>query len=83
MLTWGALHIVGASPKEREKIEQERGALAYKVQSEIDDLGIESDGHGWQAKVFLYCVEAPVPANWLARTAATHPRHQQEVPCHR
>ena len=61
MLTWGALHIVGGSPEEREKIEHERIALVEKVQAEIDDLGIEADGNGWRAKVFLYCVEVRCP----------------------
>ena len=61
MLTWGALYIVGGSPEMREKIEHERIALVKKVQAEIDDLGIESDGNGWQAKVFLYCVEVRCP----------------------
>ena len=61
MLTWGALHIVGGSPEEREKIEHERIALVEKVQAEIDDLVIEADGNGWRAKVFLYCVEVRCP----------------------
>ena len=66
MLTWGAFHIVGGSPKERGQGEQERIALVEKVKAEIDALGIESDGNGWKAKVFLYCVEARCPqSGWL------------------
>ena len=61
MLTWGALHIVGGSPEEREELEHERIALVEKVQAAIDRLGIEADGRGWQAKVFLYCVEVRCP----------------------
>ena len=57
MLTWGALHIIGGSPKTRYHLENERTALIKKVQAKIDDLGIEADGNGWRSKVFLYCVE--------------------------
>ena len=53
MLTWGAFHIVGGSPGEREKLEHERITLVEKVQANIDRIGIETDGCGWQAKVFL------------------------------
>ena len=35
------------------------------VQAEIDKLGVETDGKGWRAKVFLYCVESALPADWL------------------
>lgn len=61
MLTWGAFHIVGAAPEEREQMRQEQEVLVAKVQAEIDRLGIEEDGSGWQAKVFLYCVEVTCP----------------------
>ena len=61
MLAWGAFHIVGGSPEEREKLEHARIALVKRVQSDIDRLGIEADGRGWHAKVFLYCVEVQCP----------------------
>ena len=61
MLTWGALHIVGGSSEEREKLKHERIALVEKVQAEFNELGIDADGNGWQAKVFLYCVEVRCP----------------------
>ena len=61
MLTWGAFHIVGGSPEEREKLERDQKALVEKVHAEIDRLCIEADGRGWQAKVFLYCVEVRCP----------------------
>jgi putative DNA methylase len=35
--------------------------LAQKVQTEIDALGVETNGKGWRAKVFLYCVEVVCP----------------------
>ena len=61
MLTWGALHIVGSSIEDREKLEQDQSVLAAKVQAEIDRLGVESDDHGWRTKVFLYCAEVQCP----------------------
>ena len=61
MLTWGALHIVGGSPEEREILKRHQKTLVENVQAEIDRLGIEVDGRGWQARVFLYCVEVRCP----------------------
>ena len=61
MLTWGAFHIVGGSSEEREKLIRDQKALMENVQAEIDALGIEADGRGWRAKVFLYCVEVRCP----------------------
>ena len=66
MLTWGALHVVGGSPEDRERLQLAQNALAQNVQAEIDRLGIESDGRGWRAKAFLYCVEVRCPqTGWL------------------
>ncbi len=66
MLTWGAFHIVGAQPEERKLLEDKRKELIKKVQEEIDRLGIEEDGRGWRAKVFLYCVEVRCPqSGWM------------------
>ena len=61
MLTWGALRIVGGSPEEREKLKRDQKRLMEKVHAEIDRLGMETDGRGWRAKVFLYCVEVQCP----------------------
>ena len=37
-----------------------------QVQAEIDKLKVETDGSGWRAKVFLYCVEARCPqSGWM------------------
>ncbi len=66
MLTWGAFHIVGGSAEERARLERDQQALVEKVQAEIDRLGVETDGRGWRAKVFLYCVEARCPqTGWM------------------
>jgi putative DNA methylase len=61
MLTWGALNIVGGSPESRERLAREQQALVKRVQEQIDELGVETDGNGWRAKVFLYCVETTCP----------------------
>lgn len=58
MLTWGAFNIVGASPENSKALTLEHRDLVNEVQREIDFLGIESDGDGWRAKIFLYCLEA-------------------------
>jgi putative DNA methylase len=66
MLTWGAFHIVGGSPEEREQFERAKQGLVEKVHAEINRLGVETDGKGWRAKVFLYCVEARCPqTGWM------------------
>lgn len=69
MLTWGAMHIVGGSPEERERLVAEQEALAEKVRAFIDDLGVETaefDGKLWRGKVYLYCVETRCPATgWM------------------
>jgi putative DNA methylase len=66
MLTWGAFNIVGGSPESREKLAQEQQELVHRVQAEVDRLGVETDGQGWRAKVFLYCVEARCPqTGWM------------------
>ena len=66
MLTWGALNIVGGSSKSRAELSQEQHQLADWVHSEIDRLKIETDGNGWYAKVYLYCVEVRCPqTGWM------------------
>jgi putative DNA methylase len=61
MLTWGAFNIVGASEDKRVEIEKAQQNLAQQVQKEIDELEIETDGNGWRAKVYLYCIEVVCP----------------------
>lgn len=66
MLTWGAFNIVGGSKASRETLGKAQHELVSQVQVEIDELGIETDGKGWRAKVFLYCVEARCPqTGWM------------------
>ncbi len=61
MLTWGAFNIVGGSRQSRVELERQQEQLIAKVQPEIERLGVETDGKGWQAKIFLYCVEVRCP----------------------
>ncbi len=61
MLTWGAFNIVGAKKTESKKIVGLKEELAENLISEIHSLGVEEDGNGWQAKVFLYCTEVTCP----------------------
>jgi putative DNA methylase len=66
MLTWGALNIVGGSAQDRNKLAKEQRELVSRVQSEIDKLEVETDGNGWRAKAFLYCVETRCPrTGWM------------------
>lgn len=66
MLTWGAFNIVGASQEQRLEIEKNQKKLAKQLQQEIDELDIETDGHGWRAKAYLYCVEVRCPeSGWM------------------
>ncbi len=66
MLTWGAFHIIGGSQKSRDEVERQQTEITGKVLDEIDKLGVETDGHGWRAKAFLYCLEARCPqSGWM------------------
>jgi len=66
LLTWGVFNIVGGSEESRKKLAKAQLELVHRVQTEIDNLGVETDGKGWRAKVFLYCVETRCPqTGWL------------------
>jgi putative DNA methylase len=65
-LTWGAFHIIGVSEQSRQTLREEQRELLRRVSAEVDELGVETDGEGWQAKVFLYCVETRCPkSEWM------------------
>ncbi len=66
MLTWGAFNIVGGSKESREELAKDQQELVRRVQAEIDHLRVETDGKGWRAKAFLYCVEVRCPqSGWM------------------
>ncbi len=72
MLTWGAFNIVGAPADSRVKLKKDQELLVQHVQAEIDKIGVETDGQGWRAKAFLYCVEARCPqSGWMVPLLST------------
>jgi len=72
MLTWGAFNIVGGSQESRNKLLIEQQTLVDRVQLTIEQLGVESDGNGWRAKVFLYCAEIRCPeSGWMVPLLTT------------
>lgn len=72
MLAWGGLNIVGGSEASRKKLTYDQKQLVIKVQSEIDKLGVETDGRGWRIKVLLYCIEVRCPqSGWIVPLLST------------
>src|SRR5262249_25949562 len=72
MLTWASFHIVGGSPKSRSMMAKAQQDLVRRVQAEIDHLGVETDGNGWRAKVYLYCAEVRCPqSGWMVPLLTT------------
>lgn len=68
MLTWGALNVIGGSSEKRTQQADYKRQLVEYVQEKIDALGIENDGEGWKARVYLYCVETRCPeTGWMVR----------------
>lgn len=66
LLTWGGFNIVGAKEEERRDMAHSQKSLVQDVQREIDELEIETDGSGWKAKAYLYCVEVRCPeTGWM------------------
>ncbi len=66
MLTWGVFNIIGGTEQNRNRLIKEQEELVLNLNSEIDRLGIESDGAGWKAKTFLYCIETKCPqSGWM------------------
>jgi putative DNA methylase len=66
MLAWSAFNIVGASQQERTELALQQQKLSDKILLEIDKLGVETDGNGWRAKAYLYCLEVRCPeSGWM------------------
>lgn len=66
LLTWGSFNIVGAPAENISNLTIAQTKLVERVQQEIDELGIETDGKGWRAKAYLYCVEVICPESGWA-----------------
>lgn len=72
LLTWGSFNIVGATAKKLANLNMAQKKLVEKVQQEIDELDVETDGEGWRAKAYLYCVEVICPeSGWLVPVLPT------------
>lgn len=72
LLTWGSFNIVGATAKKLASLNMAQKKLVEKVQQEIDELDVETDGEGWRAKAYLYCVEVICPeSGWLVPVLPT------------
>ena len=66
MLTWGAFNIVGGTAEDRETFRARQAATVKHVSDQVRALGIESDGDGWTAKAYLYCLETRCPSSdWM------------------
>ena len=61
MLTWGALHVIGANEAGRTRIIAEQARVAASVDTEITRLGVEHNRRGDRAKAYLYCGETVDP----------------------
>lgn len=72
MLTWSAFNIVGASEEDRRKLVSEQKKLVSSVREDIDKLELETDGKGWRAKNYLYCLEVKCPTSgWMVPVLQT------------
>jgi putative DNA methylase len=57
MLTWGAFNVVGISKNRQASLRSAQQSLASEIRQQFDALGVETDGKGWRAKHYLYCIE--------------------------
>lgn len=61
LLTWGSFNIVGANSERRSSIRKTQLSVVKAVSEKISALQIDTDGKGWSAKAYLYCVEVKCP----------------------
>ncbi len=61
LLTWGALHINGASDEEIAKLREFQRKVYDLADKQITEWGIEHNEKGHRANAFLYCIEARCP----------------------
>lgn len=66
MLTWGAFHVIGASPEQRTKLEATQQRVFASIDRELGELKVEHDAEGNRAKAYLYCLETRCPeTGWM------------------
>jgi putative DNA methylase len=71
MLTWGAYHVIGATPAARadwQASERQRLAAVREFSRKSE---IERNLKGHQAKAFLYCLETTCPDGWVVPLSPT------------
>ncbi|MBT2667305.1 DUF1156 domain-containing protein [Bacillus sp. ISL-4] len=61
LLTWSALNITGAQPKEIEEIKLFQHKVYNEVEKKIKEWKIENNKSGHRADAYLYCVETVCP----------------------
>jgi len=61
LLTWGALHINGASDEEVAKLREFQQKVYDLADKQITEWGIEHNEKGHRALYYLYCVESQCP----------------------
>lgn len=71
MLTWGALHVLGATQEQHAKALEAQRNVAARVDREIVDLGVEHDGQGNRAKAYYYCTEILLDNGWRVPVSQT------------
>lgn len=66
LLTWGALHVIGATAERRNAVACAEEGLIKLINRDLDDLGFEYDSEGNKAKAYLYCSQARCPqSGWV------------------
>lgn len=61
MLTWGTFNLIGSKKEKCDELSIKQSRLLHSLKRKINELGVETDEYGWQAKVYLYCVEIVCP----------------------
>jgi len=61
MLTWAALHVIGASDRKRQELRDAQENAVQAVAAKLDSLGVERNERGDEAKAYLYCLETRCP----------------------
>ncbi|MDX9963711.1 anti-phage-associated DUF1156 domain-containing protein [Desulfobacter postgatei] len=66
LLTYGAFNVVGANEIIHNEMLEKLRKVVRKVQTQINELDVETDGNGWFLKSLLYCVEVKCPeTGWM------------------
>lgn len=61
LLTWADLHLCGASPEQRKAVERFQKEIYEKINTEVEELGIEENEDRDRALSYLYCLESVCP----------------------